>query len=192
MKTTLRKLISEIDLTNKDIQNTPDFSRLGNIFNIYDLHYSNDTRLKSYFIRKWYCTDSYVGLKAYFLDGEFIATSWQSGRKMDEEFTFVSKEKALKLKIYLESLVEEDSGVGLIDLFEEKDLDEEIPNTFKIEYNSQILHKTGLLKGERVEILKKHYSWEDKENYFHTVKIKKQDGIIEEIDCRELDFEYNV
>jgi hypothetical protein len=192
MKTTLRKLISEIDFNNKEIQDEPDFSRLGNIFNIYDLHYSNDTRLKSYFIRKWYCTDSYVGLKAYFLDGEFIATSWQSGRKMDEEFTFVSKEKALKLKIYLESLVEEDSGVGLIDLFKEKDLDEEISNTFKIEYNSQILHRTGLLKGERVEILKKRYSWEDKENYFHTVKIKKQDGIIEEIDCRELDFEYNV
>ena len=191
MKTTLRKLISEIDFNNKQVQDSPNWERLANEFDIYNLSWSEDTRLQAYFLRKWYCTDSYVGLRAYFLDGEFVATSWQSGRKMNEDFTFVSEISAKKVRDYLLSLVEEENGIKVNTLSDEE-LDKEIPDTFKLEYNSQILHKTGLLNGERVEIVKKHYSWDDKEKYFHTVEIKRENGEQMEIDCRELDFEYNV
>jgi hypothetical protein len=89
MKTTLRKLISEIDFNKSSVQDTPNWEDLSKIFNL-ELYWSEDTRLKCYFIKKWYCTDSFVGLRAYFLDDEFVATSYQQGRKFNEDFTFVS------------------------------------------------------------------------------------------------------
>jgi hypothetical protein len=191
-KTTLRQLISQINFDDKSVQGTPNWETLANIFNIFDLYYSDDERLKCYFIKKWYCTDSYVGMRAYFLDGNLVAISSQIGRKMDEEFHFMSDEYAKIVKTYLQSLVEPIEDIKNYDIINENSLDEEIPETFKIQYNTQILHKTALLNGERVEIIKSRYSWDDKENYFHTIKIKKYDGTTIEIDCRELDFEYNV
>lgn len=187
MKTTLRKLISEI---NKETETYPSWGKLADIFNIQNLYWSDDTHLKCYFIKKWYCTDTYVGIKAYFLDDEFIAISSQDGRKMDEEFSFVSKELALKLKNYLEKLVADSFDFNL-DIIDENFLDEEIPSRYKIEYNKEILHKEGWLNDEKVQIIKKYYSWDQKDKYFHTVEIKLPDGEIKEIDCRELDFEYN-
>ena len=191
MKTTLRKLISEIDFNNKKIQCSPDWEELSSIFNINNLYYSEDERLKVYFIKKWYCTDSYVGLRAYFLNGVFVATSYQVGRKADEDFSFVSKALALELKNYLLEISVNEEIEPNYDIIDESDLDEEIPNTYKIEFNTQILHKTALLNGERVEILKTRYNWGD-DRYFHTVEIKNAKSKKEEINCQELDFEYNV
>jgi len=191
MKTTLRKLISEIDFNKSSVQDTPNWEDLSEIFNL-ELYWSEDTRLKCYFIKKWYCTDSYVGLRAYFLVDEFVATSYQQGRKFDEDFTFVSKEIAEKLRNYLISLLEPEEEVFNFDVFKDKDLDEEIPSTYKIEYNSQILHKTALYNGERVDIVKTRYDWEEKDKYFHTVEIKDKNNKKFEVHVNELDFEYNV
>lgn len=188
MKTTLRKLISEIDKSKED---HIDWEVLSNIFDIHDLYYSEDTRLKCYFIKKWYCTDSFVGIRAYFLDDEFICLSNQTGRKMKQEFSFVSRESALKLKDYLESLIEDEEPNYRFDIIDQTSLDEEIPSTYKIEYNSEILHKQAFLNNEKVDIVKTSYPWEEKDKYFHTVKVKLPNGKTKEIDCRKLDFEYN-
>lgn len=184
--TTLRKLISEINKSNKT---DPSWERLADIFNIYDLYWSDDPRLKCYFIKKWYCTDTYVGTTVYFLDNEFIGYSIQNARKSDENFKFVSKELAEKLRNYLQSLVETTYDYELMD---ENELDEEFSDTFKIEYNSQILHKEAFLNGELVQITKKIYPWNDKRyRYHHTVEVKLPSGENIEVDCRDLDFEYN-
>ena len=184
--TTLRKLISEINESN--ITN-PNWETLTNIFNINNLYWSDDPRLKCYFIKKWCCTDTYVGIRAYFLDSEFIGYSSQYGRKCNEDFLFVSKELAEKLRNYLQNLAGEiECDYELID---ENELDKDIPDTFKINYNSQILNKEAILNGELVEIIKSVYPWEDKERYFHTVKVKLPSGKNIEVDCRDLDFEYN-
>lgn len=191
-KTTLRKLIAEVNKSEKN-ECTPDWSELSSIFNIYDLDWSDDKRLRCYFIKKWYCTDSYVGIRAYFLDDEFIAISNQQGRKHTEEFSFVSKELALKLKKYLECLVIKDENSFNLDILDSEELDVDIPSMYKIEYNTQILHDYGFLNGDKVEILKKYYPYDDKNSskHFHTVEIKLPNGKKQEIDCRELDFEYN-
>jgi len=189
MKTTLLKLISEIDFKNKSMFSDVDWTELSNLFGIYNLDYSNDERLKAYFIRTWYCTDSYVGLRAYFLDGEFVAISFQSGRKANEDFDFASEFVAKKVKDYLLSLVEKENGIK-VSVLSDKELNDEIPNTYKIEYNSQIRHATALLNEEKVSIIKKYYN-QSTVNYFHTVEIQISDGKKHEIDCRELDFEYN-
>jgi hypothetical protein len=191
--TTLRKIISEIDLTDNKLRTTPNWEELGSLFEIYDSIWTDEERLKSYFIKKWYCTDSYVGTRAYFFDGKFIAISTQVGRKADEEFIFTSKEDAFILKNYLESLVSKDKSFN-IDYFDDE-LDVVISTTFKIEYNSQILHKSAFLNGEKVKIIKTNfgsYSKENTKDYFHSVIVEKENGEQIKIDCRELDFEYNV
>lgn len=188
-KTTFRELINNIDFSNKKLESSPDWENLSTIFNI-DLDWSDDTRLKSYFIRIHYCTDSYVGIKAYFLDNEFVALSTKYGRKYSEEFEFVSIDVAEKVKNYLLSLLVPDdypTNVKIINY-----LDDTIPNTYKIEYNSQILHKTALYHGEYVDIIKTNFNDKgiNSPDYFHSVIVKKgNDEIL--VNCGDLDFEYN-
>ena len=188
--TTFRKLIEEIDFNNKEIQSHINWEELARELNV-DLYYSVDERLKAYYLKMWYCTDSYVGIRAYFLDGKFVAISNQLGRKCGEDFSFVSDEIFKELRAYLFSLIQMYEYKPKIDILE--GLDEEIPNTYKIEYNSQILHKTALLEGKRVKILRKNYPYSEtnSKDYFHTVEIQHEDGKKEELDCRTLDFEYN-
>lgn len=180
MKTTGRKIISEIDFNNKQLESTPDWGGLANEFDIYHLNYSEDPRLKAYHLQVWYCTDSWVGTRAYFLDGEFVATSYQKGRKYDEEFEFVSIEVAEKVRDYLLSLLkgQTELNVSIMD-----DLDEEIEDTYKIEFNEQILHSHAFYKGEKVKILNKR----GKNN---EVEIE-QSGVPKKVNCRELDFAFN-
>ena len=190
MKTTFRKLIEGIDFSNKQIQSEVDWEELSRILNVEGLYYSNDERLKAYHVKTWYCTDSYVGIRVYFLDNKPVAISNQNGRKSSEDFGFISKEVVKEVRDYLFSLVEENdfTQVDILD-----GLDDEIPSTYKIEYNSQILHKTALLDGKRVAILKKNFESEgyNSPNYFHTVQIQHENGEKAMINCKLLDFEYN-
>ena len=188
--TTLRKLVSEIDFDNKSLKSDPDWENLSECFNISDLHYSDDIRLTSYFIKVHYCTYSWVGIKAYFLDNEFVAISKQNGRKDVENFSFVSVEQAEKVRTYLLSLVQKDDHYNL-DICVV--LDDEIHDTYKIEYNEQILHKSAFINGEKVKILKTNFNSGGilSINYFHSVEIQHENGHKEIVDCRDLDFQYN-
>jgi len=185
MKTTLRKLASEINFEDKKIQSYVDWEELARIFDISDLDWSEDKRLQAYHMRTWYCTDSYVGWRAYFLDGELVAFSSQMGRKFDEDFEFISKESALKVRDYLHSLVQESEQFDRFSIV--TGLDEEIDDTYKIDFNSQILQSKALLDGEEVEIIKERYDYKD----MHSVKIKNSAGKEKTVNCRELDFKYN-
>jgi hypothetical protein len=191
--TTLRELIKNINFDNKQMETHPDWEELSKVFDIYELYWSDDTRLRAFFIETWHCTDSWVGMRAYFLDEEFVAISTQTARKSDEDFSFASKSAAEKVENYLRSLVKENREEPVYDIIEDSELDKEISPTYKIEYNTQILHKTALLNGERVKFIKKHYPYDSKDSFkhFHVVEIEHSNGKREEIDCRKLDFEYN-
>ena len=80
---------------------------------------------------------------------------------------------------------EEETNINILDL------EQEVPEKYTINYNTEILHKTAWLDGSKVEILKTRYKWEEKEKYFHTVEVKFEDETIKEVDCRELLFDYN-
>lgn len=192
-KTTLRELIKNINFDNKQMETHTDWEELSKVFDIYDLYWSDDIRLRAFFIETWCYTDSWVGMRAYFLDGEFVAISTQTGRKSDEDFGFTSKPAAEKVESYLRSLVKENREDPVYDILGDSELDKEISSTYKIKYNTQIIHKTALLNGERVKITKRNYQSEGikSPNYFHTVEIEHDNGEKEEIDCRALDFEYN-
>ena len=67
----------------------------------YEFDWVEQDRLKSYWIGNWYCTDSYVGFKMYFLNDVPVAVSSQSGRKSEEKFEWFSEELALRVRDYL-------------------------------------------------------------------------------------------
>lgn len=178
------KLIEAIQKIDKSQEETPSWEELADQFNLY-LSWSNDERLKCYFLKRWLCTDTLVGVRAYFLDDEFVALSTQNARKSGETFEFASKEKAKTVRDYVYNLIPEDEEEINVAILE---TEKEIEETFKIEYSGEILHKTALLKGERVEIVK---TFNNDYNNMRRVEIKKGKEKTE-LDCRELDFELNI
>ena len=117
-------------------------------------------RLKAYWIGNWYCTDSYVGYRMYFLDDEPVAVSMQSGRKSNETFEWFSKELALQVKDYLISLMSDNENELNIKLC---NINDDIGDSFKINFNSEILNpKNATYNGESIEILEK---LKDKNNW---------------------------
>lgn len=186
--TTIKKLIESINFNDKKIQTSPNWHVLGEFFGI-DLYNSDDNRLKAYHVKTWYCTDTYVGWEAYFLDNEFVCLSNQIARKHTPEFEFLTKEHAIKLRDYLLTLVDQTDNLK-IDIL---DIHQEIPDQFAVSYNTEILHKTGWYQNEKVEILNKNFRNEGmhSKNFFFTVEIKKSNGEKLMVDCRELLFDYN-
>lgn len=50
------------------------------------------TSFKACWLRKWYCTDTYVGTQAYSFNGEVFMLSHQNGRKSDCNYYIIDEE----------------------------------------------------------------------------------------------------
>ena len=190
--TTLRQLVLGIDFNCKRTQSEVNWESIGSELGIVSLTWSEDTRLRAYWLKVWYCTDSWVGTRAYFLDGKLVAISTQSGRKSSELFKFTAGPIVAELIGYLKSLEE---TVEVYDTI--TDLDTVIPNMYRLQYNAQILHTTAMYGDIKVKIIRKRYPWSnDKSNgksnhdYFHTVEIELKPGQRRTVHVNELAFEY--
>ncbi len=161
--------------------------------NEYDFEWKNQDRLVGYFLSTWYCTDSSVGIRVYFLDDQPVAISSQWGRKMGEDMEWLSKETYYKVKAYVESFrisKEEDDNIEL------SDPDQEIGESYKIEFNGQLYSfqwKIPKLNGESVEIIELVKEENSTANYVaQRVKIKNRDNKEEVVNIRQLDFPYYI
>lgn len=91
-----------------------------------DSYESEDVR--EYPIKTWTCTDTEVGIKAYFLKDELLMFSSQTGRKNNIYYYFVSVEMKNKLIAYiLENIDKSKEATDLVDM--ELELDD-YPNKF--------------------------------------------------------------
>ncbi len=102
-------LITSFDPT-KTIPAYPNTSNF-NMFGVYiDWSEEFEDRLTKHFINEasWICTDQRVGIAVYQLDGQVVAVSTQTGRKSDEDISFVSTEAFEKVKTFILSLVRND------------------------------------------------------------------------------------
>jgi len=160
----------------------------------YELDYEFDDeddqdRLKAYWIGNWYCTDSFVGYRMYFLDDEPVAVSIQNGRKCDEDFKWFNMDLALKVRDYLISITrkkEEELN------FDTCDINEDIGNSFKISYNGQILnHNNATLDGQSIKILERIRETPDY-GIDTNLKIQLPSGEDKIINISEIDFKYNL
>lgn len=152
--------------------------------------YAESSRIKCYWIGKWYCTDSYVGYRMYFFDDIPVAVSSQAGRKCDEIFEWFSRELALQVKEHVISLltIEEEP-----EYFSIGDINTEIGDTYKVYFNGQVLHpEKATFLGKPVKIVE--YLQDDSKYAItaSTVLIELPDGEQLTVKVGELDFKFNL
>lgn len=182
------KLIDIANKIDKSQQNEDwvDVTEIGEELNI-DMSYVEQDRIKCYWVGNWYCTDSYVGYRMYFLDDEPVAFSVQNGRKCSEDFNWFSLEAAAKVREYLLSLMSEEDKLTVTIC----DINEDIGDTYKIEFNGQILNSDRVsLNNEKVEIaevIDKHPYGIDTE-----LKVKLSNGEVKHVDIKDLDFGFHL
>jgi hypothetical protein len=133
-----------------------------------------DERVRGHWLRKWYCTDTWVGLEVISFDGKPIAVTWQQARKCDKEIFFVSVEIARDFRKYLLS-AEKSLNVQVINP------EETIAVMYHVEFTSELLAKNGFYKDQPVEV-----SWASDEerrrarsydpNWWQKVRVKLPDG----------------
>jgi len=154
----------------------------------YEFDYVNQDRLKAYWIANWYCTDSYVGYRMYFLDDEPVAVSLQPGRKSNETFEWFSKEMALRVRDYLISLMSDDNELNI----KLCDINDDIGDSFKISFNGEILNpERAIYNDESIGILEEI---KDANNWGIGTKlrIKLLSGEEKVVDIKEIDFQFNL
>ncbi|MFA6199299.1 MAG: hypothetical protein WC679_02670 [Bacteroidales bacterium] len=202
-----RELLEKLD-KSKENQTDIDMYKLGQEFNVDLDYYCEDEskRLVGYYIQKWYCTDTWVGLIAMFLDDEFIGYSSQLGRKCDVEYHFSNKELFDKTRQYLLTFVEKkDFYYPEFDI----DFDEELGDGYILDYDGQ--HLTRYVKylptGEFVDLLYWNNSYGNKDyvkdlatieekfpkTYTGSIsKVKFPNGNVEFVEARTLEVPYPV
>jgi len=180
-------IANKIDKSKKN-ESQVDTMEFSSEFN-QEFDYVDQDRLKAYWIGNWYCTDSYVGYRMYFLDDEPVAVSTQTGRKGDEDFEWFSKELALKVRDYLISLMQKDKDELNIKLC---DINDDIGESFKISFNYEILNPDkAIYNGESIEILERI---KDKNNWGigTELRVKLLNGEEKFVDIKKIDFKFNL
>lgn len=111
-------LLANLD-TSESNQDWVDVCGLAqNHFDLYHLPYTDEHDIKCYWIGSHICTDTQVGYRAYFLQGQLFAVSVQTDRKSDEEFNWVSVVDFNKVHQYLLTLAETPE-INILDFNEE-------------------------------------------------------------------------
>lgn len=151
---------------------------------------AKDIQLKAYFLFKWYCTDSYVGYRGYFLNDELVAVSTQMGRKCSEVFEWVSTELYKKTKEYIRSLMDDNDDEPNLNIL---DLDEVIPDYgMQVDFSEQILGDKAYLVDtkELVKITKRNYGYDT--NTWKKVEIELSTGEKKVVDVTDVIIPYCV
>lgn len=136
------------------------------------------TRFKAYYIIKWQCTDSWVGLQAIFFDDELIATSWQEGRKCGTDVDLISIEAAEKVYNFLAPKFEA-AQVSMVNA------GEVIDPFYTVSYGSQLLVKEGFYNGKKVTVTETYHSYEAID-LWRSVVVRHEDGQCETINIDNL------
>lgn len=141
----------------------------------YGVNQSETYRLKSYWVGKHLCTDTHVGIKAYFLDDEFVCLGVQQARKSDESIRWLSDECASNVRQYILSLSNEDSYYS-----ELLDMEEDFGDGYQVEFTGQLLTKVVNYKGDLVTVVKDNGQGFTN---FHTITVEKDNQLFE-VDVR--------
>lgn len=185
----LKDIIENIDKSEKNSTYISVERFADDAFGLNFYFHDEQERLKCYYFLNWYCTDTYVGGRAYFLDDELVATSWQSARKSSEEYYWLSKETYDNTKKYILSLMQEqkDTEPNLLDL------NAEWGAGYKVDYSSQLLTDTVIFKFtlEKVHVIEKYHDM-SKIDMWRKVKIRFNDNSEGIVDMDSVLVPYNL
>ena len=134
----LRELIKRVDKSDKN-KTSIDPTELAELFGYYDMlsidsYEEFDKRMIGYWIHVTIDTDTWVGIEACFLDGEFVMLRTQTARKSDENYEFKDVESKNKVKNFIFSYIDEEDNFQYIE-----NLDEEMNEGIQAMYSSELL-----------------------------------------------------
>lgn len=157
----LRDLIKLVDKSDKN-SNDGDIGDFCQALNMQDsLGWSQrfSDEVQGYWLIKWLCTDTWVGCRVWFLDGEPVAISNQSARKNPTEIEFISQDAVDKLRKLINEIIgEEEQFTPTM-----ANLDEVIEDlTYTVSYAEALLVSEGLYKGMPVSVIRRGH-WGDSE-----------------------------
>lgn len=185
----LREVLENIDKSEKNSSwiNLEEFAYYFGL-NFY-LDDRKNERLKSYFFKNWYCTDQYVGGRAYYFDDKIVCISYQQSRGDSKHFEWVSKYNHDQVKNYLLSLLFDEDNEE-IDIC---DLEIEVGDGYKVEYNSQFLTHDVIFEPthQEVKIIDKNDEHFQKNENFQKVKIQFFNGDEKIVNTNEILIPYN-
>lgn len=145
-KMKLTDILANLDKSDKN-KTMADLDEFGEEFCLYSLsgYDTFNERVTGYWIRKHNCTDTWVGVIAYFLDDKFLCITQQEARKSDTYFYFASDKMMRKLHSFLLTLDEEN-------LFGDKDIINmeklAIDEFYQLDYSDEIIVREGFYKNE--------------------------------------------
>lgn len=153
-----------------------------------DLPSDHEERLKAYWLIKWNCTDTWVGVKAIYFDGTLVGMSKQDARKSSIEFRWMSRAAAADLATYLRP------ETKVTDVIHEED---EVEDFYSLGYVSQLLHDEGSIvsaeTGERIPVtverdeLRRRNAWGYKfDGDGQDINVKLPDGSLKQIHISDL------
>lgn len=177
----LKDIISNLDKSKQNEDNNIiwDLEDIGSEVGV-ELPYGtfqdkDDYKLKCYWVANHYCTDTYVGYRAYFLGDEFVALSYQQARKSDEVYKWFSKEAFIKVRDYILSLQVGES----VDFPEEfLDMEEDFGKGYPVQYTGELLRKDVWLGREMVRV-KDERSFVNGKHNFHQIIVQNGNKLIE-------------
>lgn len=146
------KLIHAVRNVDRSPQNTHSVS-VEPFAEIFDMQISwvpgFGDRVKQHFIKLWICTDAWVGLSAFYFDDIPVAIGRQPSRGRPLVIQFLSEESAEMVRSFIKSLFPEDERAPAYPIFDEN---EDIGESYSLEYSSNILRFEAMHNGEPVTI----------------------------------------
>ncbi len=182
----LKEIVSKLDMSEgnqEDLWSIPDDMLYE--FNLQGQNHislESNTRFNCYWVGNHYCTDSWVGIRCYVLDGFPVAVSQQQGRKCDENFEWLDLESFQKTHKFVLSLLEDDEE-ELNPTF--ADLEEDMGEGYKVSYVGQLLTKDVEYQGAVVKVTKEQGRINGGYN-FHTIEVDHPEQGLIEIDIRDI------
>ena len=121
--------VKEPEITEKTVWNhVPPIDTLTSELNAADIWEYDEhevvKRLCVYTLFEWMCTDTRVGLRALYFDGEPVAAIYQRGRKSALSIRWVSQEKAEQVRGYLLTLSGQETVDSVAVIGDDEEVDE--------------------------------------------------------------------
>lgn len=110
----------------------------------------DNLRLTCYWVSKWLCTDTHCGIRAFFLDDEFIGIVTQRSRRDDQVFEYISTAVKAKLRAYIMELTdygEHDEEETMLNL------DREMGDGFTVAWAGELIDSVVLVDGKHAKVM---------------------------------------
>ena len=185
----IKEAFEKVEKTKKNMD-WVDLTEIAQELNVDYYGYTDDSDIKCYWLGNWKCTDTWVGHRCYFLNDEPLALSYQSARKSNEKFYFVSEEMATKARNYILSLITEEDEMRVNTI---EDIEEDIKDGYKIHFIDQVLDwSKATYNGEKVRFIEKVVEYGHLPCIATKGRFKMNDNTVKILDIEELVFLYNV